>query len=135
MSKAVIIHQIGALLRFSVNNRVPSFQSTVSVRNLSFSVKRLSSEISGLKMSAIRHSIDKSPEDDREYRGLVLPNGLKAVLVSDPSTDKSAAALDVHVGSMSDPHELPGLVSHFNQDTDITKRRYFINFRCKNISM
>ena len=114
MSKVVIIHQIGALLRFSVNNRVPSLQSTVlSFRNLSFSVKRFSSEISGLKMSVIRHSIVKSPEDDREYRGLVLPNGLKAVLVSDPSTDKSAAALDVHVGSMSDPHELPGLVSHF----------------------
>jgi len=59
------------------------------------------------------HEVVKSPEDDRSYRGLVLSNGLKAVLVSDPTTDKSAAALDVHVGSMSDPHELPGLVNTF----------------------
>jgi len=115
MSKPLVIfHQIRASIRFSVNNKVPCLlQSTISVRNLSFSVKRPTPEISGLKMSAIRHNIIKSTDDDREYRGLVLPNGLKAVLVSDPSTDKSAAALDVHVGNMSDPDELQGLVSHF----------------------
>ena len=62
-------------------------------------------------MSSVqKYAIVKSPEDDREYRGLVLNNGLKVVLVSDPSSDKAAAALDVHVGSMSDPKELPGLV-------------------------
>ena len=37
---------------------------------------------------------------------------LKVLLISDPSTDKSAAALDVHVGSMSDPVHVPGL-AHF----------------------
>lgn len=62
--------------------------------------------------SVKRYDIVKSPEDDRLYRGLVLSNGLKAVLVSDPTTDKSAAALDVNVGCMSDPTELPGL-AHF----------------------
>ena len=115
MSKPLVIfHQIGALLRFSVNIKVPSLiQSTISVRNISISIKRPSPKISGLKMSATRHNIIKSPDDDREYRGLVLPNGLKAILVSDPSTDRSAAALDVHVGNMSDPDELQGLVSHF----------------------
>ena len=61
-------------------------------------------------MSVARKELIKSPEDDREYRGLILANGIKAVLVSDPSTDKSAAALDVNVGSLSDPNELPGLV-------------------------
>ena len=61
-------------------------------------------------MSVVRKELIKSPEDDREYRGLILSNGIKAVLVSDPSTDKSAAALDVNVGSLSDPNELPGLV-------------------------
>jgi hypothetical protein len=116
MSKPLVIfHQTGALLRFSVNKKVPSLlQSTISVRNISISIKkRPSPKISGLKMSATRHNIIKSPDDDREYRGLVLPNGLKAILVSDPSTDRSAAALDVHVGNMSDPDELQGLVSHF----------------------
>ncbi|XP_050359378.1 insulin-degrading enzyme [Nymphalis io] len=56
--------------------------------------------------------IIKSPEDKREYRGLKLANRLKVLLVSDPTTDKSAAALDVNVGYLSDPDELPGL-AHF----------------------
>ena len=34
------------------------------------------------------------------------------LLISDPTTEKSAAALDVHIGSMSDPPNLPGL-AHF----------------------
>lgn len=58
------------------------------------------------------NSIIKSEEDQREYRALILNNDLKVLLISDPATDKSAAALDVHVGSMSDPRELPGL-AHF----------------------
>ena len=52
------------------------------------------------------------PEDKRLYRGLEFTNGLKAVLISDPTTDKSAAALDVHIGSLSDPANIPGL-AHF----------------------
>ena len=36
----------------------------------------------------------------------------QVLLISDPTTDKSAASLDVHVGSMSDPWEIPGLC-HF----------------------
>lgn len=55
--------------------------------------------------------IQKASEDGRAYRGLELANGLKAVLVSDPTTDKAAAALDVHVGHMSDPWELQGAIS------------------------
>ena len=56
--------------------------------------------------------LKKSADDQRLYRGLNLNNGLKVVLVSDPTTDKASAALDVHVGHMSDPWELPGL-AHF----------------------
>merc|ERR1719458_1140407 len=54
----------------------------------------------------------KSQNDDRSYRGLVLENGMKVMLVSDPTTDMSAAALDVHIGHLSDPPDLPGL-AHF----------------------
>lgn len=57
-------------------------------------------------------AITKSLNDDRSYRGINLENGLKVVLVSDPTTDKAAAALDVHVGHLSDPWHLPGL-AHF----------------------
>ncbi|KAJ2938650.1 hypothetical protein O0L34_g11978 [Tuta absoluta] len=56
--------------------------------------------------------IVKSSEDHRGYRGLELTNRLKVLLVSDPNTDKSAAAIDVNVGYLSDPPELPGL-AHF----------------------
>lgn len=33
--------------------------------------------------------------DDWSYRCLRLPNGLQALLVSDPAADKAAAAMDV----------------------------------------
>lgn len=56
--------------------------------------------------------IVKSQEDTRDYRGLKLGNGMNVLLVSDPTTDKSAACLCVEVGHMSDPADLPGL-AHF----------------------
>uniref|UniRef100_A0A3P9HS55 Insulin-degrading enzyme n=1 Tax=Oryzias latipes TaxID=8090 RepID=A0A3P9HS55_ORYLA len=56
--------------------------------------------------------IVRSPEDKRVYRGLEFSNGLKAMLISDPTTDKASAALDVHIGSLSDPENISGL-AHF----------------------
>lgn len=50
--------------------------------------------------------IIRSPEDKREYRGLEFTNGLKAILISDPTTDKSSAALDVHIGKLEFPYSL-----------------------------
>lgn len=58
------------------------------------------------------NDIAKSQQDNRDYRGLQLSNGLKVLLVSDPTTDKAAAALTVDVGHMSDPDNIPGL-AHF----------------------
>ncbi|KAH8300473.1 hypothetical protein KR018_008259, partial [Drosophila ironensis] len=58
------------------------------------------------------NNIEKSQQDARDYRGLQLENGLKVLLISDPKTDVSAAALSVQVGHMSDPAQLPGL-AHF----------------------
>ncbi|KAK4701450.1 insulysin, partial [Phenoliferia sp. Uapishka_3] len=56
--------------------------------------------------------IEKSPNDDRAYRLILLPNGMEALIISDPSTDKASAALDVKVGHLSDPEDIPGL-AHF----------------------
>ncbi|KAJ9089927.1 metalloprotease [Entomophthora muscae] len=56
--------------------------------------------------------IAKSANDEREYLGLVLSNKMKVLLISDPTTDLAAAALDVAVGSMADPEFMPGL-AHF----------------------
>lgn len=53
-----------------------------------------------------------SPDDQRAYEYFVLPNQLQVVLISDPDTDKAAAALDVHVGSSADPEGRQGL-AHF----------------------
>lgn len=50
--------------------------------------------------------------DNRKYKLVSLNNNLKALLIHDPDTDKSAAALDVNVGSFADPTQLPGL-AHF----------------------
>lgn len=56
--------------------------------------------------------IVKSSQDQRLYRGLLLDNGLKCLLISDPQTDRSAASVDVNTGHMLDPHEFLGL-AHF----------------------
>lgn len=55
---------------------------------------------------------DKPDLDDRQYRFIELPNGLKALLIHDPTTDRAAASLDVNIGAFEDPEDLPGL-AHF----------------------
>ncbi|KAL5037149.1 hypothetical protein BDV3_006687 [Batrachochytrium dendrobatidis] len=54
----------------------------------------------------------KPDEDNRDYQIITLANGLQAVVISDPSTDKAAAAMDVHVGHLCDPEGVAGL-AHF----------------------
>lgn len=58
------------------------------------------------------NGIEKPDLDDRQYKVITLDNKLKALLISDPKADKSAAALDVNVGAFSDYEHLPGL-AHF----------------------
>jgi secreted Zn-dependent insulinase-like peptidase len=57
-------------------------------------------------------TIEKSPHDERSYRGLLLDNGLKVLLVSDPSAEKAAVALNVAAGSFNEPKQRQGL-AHF----------------------
>ncbi len=82
-------------------------------------VSSFSISSAGFSAETEAQSGDKSPiepitseTDTNEYRGLVLENGLKVMLVSDPDADQAAAALDVHVGSGSDPEGWNGL-AHF----------------------
>lgn len=53
--------------------------------------------------------IIKSQQDPKNYRGLILPNGIKVTLISDPTSSKSAACLAFEVGKMNDPDDIPGL--------------------------
>lgn len=62
--------------------------------------------------SVVSQKLEKPDIDDRDYRIVELPNKLQALLIHDPTTDKSAAALDVNAGAFSDPPQLPGL-AHF----------------------
>ncbi|CAN7999339.1 unnamed protein product, partial [Ixodes pacificus] len=80
-------------------------------RGLSTKISRMPT-IESQYVSRTYDNIVKSESDKNEYRGLELTNGMKVLLISDPTTDKAAAALNVQVGYMSDPWELPGL-AHF----------------------
>lgn len=65
-----------------------------------------------IKTSIDNNAIIKSPGDERLYRALELTNGMRVLLISDPQTDKSSAAMDVYIGHMKDPKDIPGL-AHF----------------------
>lgn len=56
--------------------------------------------------------LNKSENDKRQYRYLILANELKVVLISDPLADKAAAALSVKIGANQNPTEREGL-AHF----------------------
>ena len=57
-------------------------------------------------------TIEAPSLSDRDYRYLELPNALKVLLISDPTTDKAAASMDVYTGTNNDPEDFPGL-AHF----------------------
>lgn len=59
--------------------------------------------VSAPPFSVFTKSLQKSAQDDREYRLIRLENGLEAVLVHDSKADKAAASLDVAVGHLHDP--------------------------------
>ena len=59
-----------------------------------------------------RVAVDCAVGDQKRYRGLLLSNGMRVLLASDDGATKSAAAISVNVGSMSNPEEWPGL-AHF----------------------
>ena len=69
-------------------------------------------------------TIIKSPADDREYRALILENGLKVMLVTDPRADRAAAALDVHVGSGYDPADREGLAHYLEHMLFLGTKKY-----------
>jgi len=54
--------------------------------------------MSSSKISRVINNVIKSAEDARQYRCLELTNHMKVLLISDKTTDKSSAALDVNIG-------------------------------------
>lgn len=71
----------------------------------------LAEKMNNLSISKM-HSIVKSENDKREYKYLILNNKLRLLLISDPTTEKSAASVNVNVGHSSDPDSVAG-IAHF----------------------
>ncbi|WP_160169835.1 insulinase family protein [Marinospirillum insulare] len=53
-----------------------------------------------------------SPNDQKDYLNFQLNNGLKVLVVSDPTADKAAASMNIAAGSYHEPNAWPGL-AHF----------------------
>ncbi|KAK9803974.1 hypothetical protein WJX72_009535 [[Myrmecia] bisecta] len=70
--------------------------------------------VGSLSQQAGEPQVVKPTIDQLEYRVVTFDNGLQALLISDAETDKAAAAVDVRIGALSDPAELPGL-AHFTE--------------------
>ncbi|WP_105169648.1 insulinase family protein [Pseudoalteromonas sp. T1lg23B] len=62
--------------------------------------------------SLLSQQLVVSPNDERAYKTLTLDNGIEVILVSDPSVDKSAAALSVGVGLLHDPMTQQGMAHY-----------------------
>ncbi|MDK1287830.1 insulinase family protein [Pseudoalteromonas umbrosa] len=65
-----------------------------------------------------------SPNDDRAYKILTLDNGIDVVLVSDPSAEKSAAALSVGVGLLHDPMTQQGMAHYLEHMLFLGTEKY-----------
>lgn len=57
-------------------------------------------------------ALERSPNDEREYKQFELANEMQVLLISDPGTRKAAASVSVNTGSRDDPRDRQGL-AHF----------------------
>ena len=69
-------------------------------------------------------SLVVSPNDNREYKTLKLANDIEVILVSDPSAEKSAAALSVGVGLLHDPMSQQGMAHYLEHMLFLGTERY-----------
>ena len=65
-----------------------------------------------------------APNDVSAYRRLVLPNGMKVLLLSDPKLNVASAAVAVGVGSLSDPPERQGLAHYLEHMLFLGTEKY-----------
>jgi hypothetical protein len=87
----------------------PSAQAAINTQPTQ-SATTSSNTISSSSSSETR--VIRPPLDKRQYETYTLPNGLKVLLCSDPTSTAAAVGMNVHVGACSDPVEIPGL-AHF----------------------
>ena len=112
-----------------------SLLATKALGNINSPFQLLSSR--WLHQPVTQSVVIKRPLDNREYKALTLDNGLRVLLILDSNSSRSAAALDVHVGSFSDPVDMPGLAHFCEHMTFLGTKKYpeedeFSNFLATN---
>ena len=65
-----------------------------------------------IKADFINEDFIKSPNENRIHYSYFLPNGLEVLLISDGDTKKSAASLDLNIGSGNNPPHRLGLAHY-----------------------
>ena len=93
------------MIGFIINHCVRMYTHEFNRNMFTYSasnIHKISAENMGPSTNVLKRfdNIVKSAEDNRSYRGLEMGNRLKVLLVSDPTTDKSAAALDINIGTL-----------------------------------
>lgn len=87
--------------------------TTVAVAVLISQITAVTSTIKAETASAQTIAeITTSPNDKRAYKAIRLANEIEVVLVSDPATEKSAAALSVGTGLLFDPMSQQGMAHY-----------------------
>lgn len=66
----------------------------------------------------------KSPNENRVHYSFFLPNGLEVLLISDEDTKKSAASLDIAVGSGDNPSNRLGLAHYLEHMLFLGTQKY-----------
>ncbi len=69
-------------------------------------------------------SVDKNPQDLREYQAFTLDNGLEVVVISDAKLAESSAAISVGVGMFQDPDEFQGLAHYLEHMLWQSSKKY-----------
>jgi len=70
------------------------------------------------------HEMIKPIYDKREYHYVTLKNGIKVLMISDPSAEQSSAALVLEVGSSLEPVEIPGLAHLLEHILSLGSKNY-----------
>ncbi|HEX5793620.1 MAG TPA: insulinase family protein, partial [Rheinheimera sp.] len=83
---------------------------------------RLSADTAAMQQT--QSQVLVSPNDQRAYKTLLLPNKLEVLLVSDPQAKKSAAALSVGVGLLQDPMSQQGMAHYLEHMLFLGTERY-----------
>ena len=94
------------------DDTLQKLKDSAEKRHLKIRKERLQKELMSRRKLFAAKSLEKSKSDKFDCLIKILPNGIKALLVSDPDTDKSSASLAVNIGSLTDSPDELGL-AHF----------------------